>query len=378
VKLLKRALILFFSFLILALLLLFFYPRKLANVVGTSNTFATISANYQRKAFYANNYHWMFYCNGSHLLYSTSSDGSGWSVPSVVRKGISSSGISVWCDGGSVHYVYASGIPGDPVVYRHGFISGSTIDWEDEQTAVLGVEAHEYYNGYCILDSYGYPWAAYIEDYGSYRSSYVVRATSANGSSWSTPTRISEPSISIPRTSILPLSDGKVYAIYATTNEVNGRLWNGTEWGTQENIAETNVLQGYGYSVISHNDNVYLVLLEDGTYNLIYFKWASDTSWHGETILERNQSSVSLPVLSVDKLTGNLYCFWIYEGIIRMKTGVNDIWESSYSTPFGTTSSSPRGITCFYQAWDDKIGVAWLEQLNEVYRIRYRFLTLPY
>lgn len=376
-KLLQTALVLFLSFLILALLLLFFYPRNTTNLVGTSTTFATISANHQRKSFYANNYHWIFYGNGSHILYSTSSAGSGWSTSTVIREGISSSGISVWYDG-NVHYVYASGGPGSPVLYRRGSISGAMIEWENEQTAAPGVETREYYNGYCVIDSNGYPWAAYVQNDGFYWSSFVVRATSPNGSSWSTPTKISESTIMVVRSTILPLNEGKVYAIYATTNGVKGRLWNSATWGTQENITETTLVQDYGYSTISYNDNVHVALLEDGTKNILHFKRTLATGWHGETIIEANQASISLPVLSVDKLTGNLYCFWICSNVLRMKKYVNDAWESSYHTPFGTTFHSLRGITCFYQTWDNKIGIAWLERLEVgTYSVRYRFLVLP-
>jgi len=374
-KLHKIALILFSSFLISALLLLFFYPRNLTNVVGTSTTFATISANHQRKTFYANGYHWIFHCNGSHILYSTSNDGSSWSTPFIVRKGISSSGICVWYDG-NIHTVYASGVPGTPVFYRRGSISGNTIEWEDEQTAVSGVEGHEYYNGYCITDSNGYPWAAYIENDGFYWSSSVVRATSTNGSSWNASSKISEPSINIPRTSILPLNDGKVYAIYATTNEVRGKLWNGTAWRNEENITMTKLAQDYGYSAISHNDDIHLALLENDTNNILHFKRTSATGWQDKVIIEAHQTFISFPVLSVDKLTGNLYCFWIYNNSLRMKKCVNDTWEGSSSDPFGTTFCSPRSITCFYQVWDQKIGIACLEDLNGTYRLRYKFLTI--
>lgn len=376
-RLRRIALIVFFLFLIVALLFLFFYPRNPLNVVGTSNTFATISANHQRKTFYANGYHWVFFCNGSYILYSTSSDGLSWSAPLVVRKdiSISSSGISIWYDG-NVHYVYASGVPNTPVLYRHGFLSGNTIEWDYEQTVVPGVEGHEYYNGYCIMGSDGYPWAAYTEFDGFYWGYCVVKASFTNGSFWGA-TRIFEPSIRVPRVCILPLNNGEVYAIHATINGVEGRLFNGTGWGALENIVGANLAQDYGYSAVSHNDDIYLVLLENGTNNVLYLKRTFATGWCAHVIIEANQTSISFPVLSVDKLSGNLYCFWVHENILRLKKCVNGTWESVSSSPFGTAFYSLEAVTCFYQAWDGKIGVAWLENLEvDVYRVRYGFLTL--
>jgi len=366
--------VVFFLFLIVVLLFVLFYPRNPLNVVGTSDDFATISANHQRKAFFANGYHWVFFCNGSDILYSTSSDGLRWSAPLVVREGISSSGLSVWYDG-NVHYVYASGVPNTPVLYRRGFLSGSTIEWDSEQTVVSGVEGHEYYNGYCIMGSDGYPWAAYIENDGFYWGYCVVKASSVNGSLWGA-TRLFEPTVGVPRVCILPLSNGALYAVHATVDGVWGRLFNGTVWGVLEDIVDTGLVQDYGYSAVSYDDDVCLVLLEKDTNNILYLKRTFATGWSAHVVIEANQTSISFPVLSVDKLTGNLYCFWVHENILRLKKCVNGTWESVSSSPFGTAFFSLEAVTCFYQAWDRKIGVAWLEHLKvDVYRVRYGFVV---
>jgi len=530
-----------------------------SNIVGTATTFATISANHQRKLFYASDYHWAFHCNDSHILYSTSSDGLTWNTPTVIREGISSSGISVWYDG-NVHYAYASAALGSPVVYRRGYIQDRRIEWEAEWTAASGVKGttyfltndeeglnmwamkaaakttsdttlsirtgthtngtyflfqpgqeiatpqgtslpvmctrkgwrtvdklnatilegtwkivvqlvnraetahtgriclrlwksseanisqttaitdwieskeiafsptiqeakkttliqisnmifkdeflfielgwkietpgsdgltglklfcnqesgvttvtYEYYNGYCVLDSNGYPWAAYFINDGYYWASCVAKAESLDGSTWSTPVRISESATSPWRTCILPLNNGKIFAIYAGTAEVKGRLWNGTTWGPEENITETSLSQDYGYSAISHNSDVHLAVLENATYNILHYRRSLETGWHSE-VLQTNQSSISLPVLSVDKSTGNLYCFWLHKNTLYVKKHVDGAWEDSNS--FCTTFDLPRGISCFYQAWDRKIGVAWVEKSNSLFKVRYRFLTL--
>jgi cytochrome c biogenesis protein CcdA len=544
---------------LLALLLL--RTESPSNTVGTATTVAAITANYQRKVFYANSYHWIFYCNGSHILYSTSQDGSTWNTPTAIREGISSSGISVLYEGGTyVYYAYASAAPSSPVVYRKGQITSDTINWENEQTAVLGVSGatyfltndqrstniwamnttkttnesdtttsiitgnhitgtyflfqpgqetaiplgtslpthctskgwrtkdelnttipegtwsivtrltnraetahsgriclrlwkspepnisqataitnwieteeitfssttsetqktiftqipevklnnefifielgwkvetpasdentglklvcneesavttvtYEYYNGYCSIDSNGYPWVAYFRNDGYYWESCVAKANSTDGKTWSTPDRISEPALTPWRTSILPLNDAKMIAIYATTSEVKARLWNGT-WGTEENVAAIALAQDYGYSAISHDNEVHIVLLQNATYNIIYFRRSSETGWLSQ-VIQTNQSATSFPVLTVDKSTGNLYCFWANKKTLYMKKCVNNTWEDSNT--FASASNSPRMISCSYQVWEKKIGVAWIEESNNLFKVMYRFLSL--
>src|SRR3990172_137973 len=150
-----------------------------AENIASSATAATVTASYQRKTFYANGYHWIFYSNGSQIFYTDSKDGASWKTPTFVRQGASSSGLSIWLDESlNVHYAYASGITGTPVVYRRGAIIDDEIEWQTEQTVVAGIANHEYYNGFCTLDSSGNPWVSYIQDNQGAHSSYAVKAAS--------------------------------------------------------------------------------------------------------------------------------------------------------------------------------------------------------
>jgi len=334
-------------------------------IAGFSNTAAAITANYQRKTFYANGYHWIFYSNGTHILYTNSRDGSNWNPPAVVRTGISSSGMSIWYDGNmSVSYAYASGIPGDPVVYRAGLVTNDEIRWGPEQTVSAGKNDHEYYNGFCTIDSLGNHWVSYIDDYNGNRSSYAVKAASKDGATWSDPVRIAEPIYMATywRTSLLPLNNGEVYAILASQIRVKGRLWNGNAWQEEETITTKGLQQDFGYSAISDNGDVHLVLLESQTYNILYFKRTSGQGWENSVSVQENQDASSLPILTMDKSTHRLYCFWVYNNIIYMKRTVNASWENQASTSFGTSFDTLRVISSFYYVWDGKIGVARLER----------------
>jgi len=381
---LKAIIIGFLSLLILILVIWVWTTNRGATptiIVGTSTESAgTLTTNFQRKTFYADGYHWVFYCNGSQILYTTSSDAQNWKAPTLVRAGGSSSGISIWYDE-NVHYAYAGGARGTPVLYRRGSIIGDRIQWEDERTVSEGFAEREYYNAYVTVDSHGYPWVSYLQidvkgvGVPEDRSAYVVKAISTDGSTWNNPFRISQPiTTTFWRTSILPFNNGRLYAIYATSIEVKGRLWNGSAWENEETITTTDLQQDYGYSAVSHNDNIHMVLLENQTNNILYFNRTSESGWSGGEIVQESQGPTSFPILTVDETNGNLYCFWIHNNVIYMKKCVGGAWESPPDTPFGTTFDSPMWVSSFYKVWNGKIGVAWLEGREKPFAVKYKFL----
>jgi len=232
--------------------------------------------------------------------------------------------------------------------------------------------SYRHYNGYCIKDYRGYPWAACIRSDGALWYAYAAKARGINGSDWEQPQTIFGPFVTTRRVSILPLEDGKVYAVCAGTDGVTGRLWNGTSWKDEEAITSASLVVNYGYSAVSQGDEVHLVLLEKSKHEILYFLRTDETRWQ-EEIVEKGLDHCSLPVICVDESNDNLYCFWIYDDMIWMKKKVNGIWKN-LSHPFGEDFGKLMGISCFYKVFDSVVGVAWLEQHNNFYEPNYRFL----
>jgi hypothetical protein len=370
------------SLLILAALVAYIWVTSTnpnAERIATSTTAATITASYQRKTFYTGGNHWVFYSDGFQISYTHSEDGVSWKTPTVIRDGASSSGLSVWLDKNlKVCYAYASGIGGYPVVYRTGSIAAGEIQWQPEQTVAAGIAGHEFYNGFCMVDGSGYPWVSYIEDYQGIHSAYVVKATSIDGTTWDNSTKIAEltSTPSFPRTSLLPLGNDEVYAIYPTETGIKGRLFSGKVWEHEEIIATVTLQQDFGYSAVSNGDNVHLTLLENQTHDILYFERTSQ-GWSQAVTLQGSQDSSSFPVLTVDETTHDLYCFWTYNNIIYLKEAVNGKWQTSLSTPFGQSFGPIRSVSSYYKVWDGKIGLAWVERPNvqvETFDLKYRFL----
>ena len=77
-----------------------------------------------------------------------------------------------------------------------------------------------------------------------------------------------------------------------------------------------------------------------------------------------------------DQTNGNLYCFWNHENAVTMKKLVDGVWEDSTAKPFGASPNKLRALSCFYQVWDGKIGVAILEQPNDNFELKYNIVDI--
>lgn len=110
------------------------------STVGTTSTRNSIQYPYQRKTFYANGLFWVFYSDGSNLVYRTSSDGSSWSAATTVRTGCDYGYyFSVWFDWTYVHYTCGRGRTGEALFYRRGTPDAEgTITWSTASEEVAG------------------------------------------------------------------------------------------------------------------------------------------------------------------------------------------------------------------------------------------------
>src|SRR2546428_7038498 len=113
------------------------------SIVGSSTTQYATAYSFQRKVFYQGGYYWVFYLNGTSLVYRNSPDGIRWSAAYSMPSGwpyvdpygsspsVINSGPSVIVATG---YTNNTNVPlGQPrtaaVYYANGTIAGSTINW---------------------------------------------------------------------------------------------------------------------------------------------------------------------------------------------------------------------------------------------------------
>jgi len=337
--------------------------------IDFSNTYSTVSAIYQRKTFYDNGTCWLFYCNGTALMYTTSSDGVSWRPSVLVSSLPSASAMSIWHEDGEVHYALASGVSGDPAICRKGKIVGNEIAWEEPQIAIQAGAGYEYYNGYCTIDGEGHPWVSCLSSYGE---QWTVKVSEGNseGDLWNPPEELYDPSPFPQRTSILPLAGARIYALSVDEMKVEGRLWNGTAWEHVETITNQPPSQDFGYSAVSLNGEVHFVLLQNQTNDVLHYKRYTNGTWE-TTVIASAQGILSFPVLSADPLKNVLYCAWIKDNTIQLEKRENESWQK-ISIP-NLALTSPRALSCFYTVTDGKLGLAileWVEQ-KQLFQLRY-------
>jgi len=375
--------------LIVSLILILQIQEVKANpsLVGTSTNNAATYRSFQRKGFFANGRFWVFYVEGSNMVYRTSTDGVTWSSSNTIKSTNCGDEFSIWFNGTYVHYAHTPPASGSGLFYRRGTPnSNGTITWSaNEQTVIAGVSGVTLYYPFVSVDSSNYPWIAYNRLESGTRYPYITKS-STNDGTWSTPSgfpyQLSTTAAGNWVGSVVPLTNQKVYAVYAYSYTSGyGKLWNGTSWGNEE-ASMSDIEDSRWHSVVSIDDDVHLVFRHDVSYDLIY-RWRNGTSgtWNNEeTVQELTGAQVSPPVLSKDLSTNNLYMFWMgapTTNHIYYKKRVNGVWDQNPTDWLDESADSLTGndlFTSFYQVYDNVIGLVYMTKTSSPYQIRFAFL----
>jgi hypothetical protein len=366
------------------------FTTVLGATVGTTTNYYGITHPFQRKSFYANGRFWVFYSDGSNMVYRTSTGGSTWSSATTVRAATYGYRFSVWFDGIYLHYAYASS---SSIYYRRGTPnSDGTITWSAAEQTVSTT-----YNNANLpmvsVDSNGYVWIGYSEYAGTDYYPYVIKSGNNDGTWGTTPSpfpyQLSTTSGGW-RVSVIPLTSGKMLAVYAYTSAiVKAKRWTGSAWDTE--VATTSAAYaGNYYSAVAQGDDVHLTFLKDTVYDILYVKYTYSTNSFGtETTLQASATSDSAPVLSIDTATNDLYVF-----AATKTTGTpsgwtaNHIYYKKYTASSGTWGSwvdwineetevltSSSYLTCFYNAYS-KIGLLYITKTSSPYNVKFAYMSL--
>lgn len=369
--------------------------------VGTTTKYA-VDFSFQRKSFYAYGRFWIFYYNGTNMVFRSSIDGTTWSPHIDVKATTSSQTFSIWFDDIYVHYALAPGSTGDGLIYCRGRPSSDgTITWSTSHVAIAGVSGITLSKPFISEDSEGYPWISYNKGDGSIEYPYVTKSSTGDGA-WTTasdfPYQLSTASSPNYASTIVPLTRGKTYAVYATIYEVvKGRLWDGV-WGSEESASTSKIKNHNAHSVVANGDNVYLLFPKDTsdpvTYDMnaypdmISVKRTYDSGWGAENTLA-SVTRNSVPILTINGTT-NLIVFWgdlnkphIINHIYYMKCLLsNDTWESEPTDWVDETKdglpyqllTGPQHFEGYYRSYSGVMGVTYLKNDNSPYTIHFIYL----
>lgn len=363
-------------------LLLVFTPHNIPKVyamatVGTTTTSDATSYNMQRKVWYASGLYWVFYSDGTNMVYSTSSTGDfgTWSSPSTIRASVLGKYFSTWFNDTHFFYVYSGLLDG--LYFRCGTLeSDGAITWvQDEQTILVslleGVPT-------IVTDSSGYPYVSYETSAGY---PYVAKS-SKNDGTWTNatgfPYQLNTTSSGAWRIILVPLTQQKVYAVYGRGggNPLNGRLWNGTDWESEDTVSTSNFNHAAFMSGVNEGDNIHLCFLNTPhPYDLMYVHYDGST-WASEEVVEADITSFAC--LAINPSNSYIYNFegdgdWLY---IRINN--NGTWGSRVRYVYDPDQVM-YSISCAYSVTDGKLPCIWtLETPNVVngYSVKFDFLPL--
>jgi len=263
--------------------------------------------------------------------------------------------------------------------------NNGTITWDAEQTVLAGVASSYAWLVSIALDSNGYPWISYSYGEPVDVHKFYVTKSSTNDGTWSTEAGFPYEFVSttlFPVGLVVPLTSGKMYAMYVLPGSVNpayGRLYNGG-WSAQETCTDTTAYSGAPpRALLSIGDDVHLIysaipggLGRHAIRNFGTGLWSASVVCANYNI--DNQSCVR-PVLIENN--NNIWAFW---------RGVTTLYHVFYSVYNGDTWSAPvdfvdesadqwpdnNAFTVSYNAYDDMICMMYLTKASTPYNIVFR------
>lgn len=325
-------------------------------ITGTSTSEVATSYGFQRKSFYQHAKYWLFYSNGSDIVYRTCTFliTPVWSSETIIRTGTTGYRFSVWANGS--HVAYADGYGAD-LSYRLGETNSTGgITWCDlEQT----VSSDFAYTPSIALDSNGYPWITYKTPYNGHVN--VTKSAWKNGT-WSTdtgfPVQISQGTANANfRQMILPLDGGTMYVLYGATSRINGSLYDGANWGSPEYISSSSMMLNSFSAVVDSSYNIHLSFLRSTTYDVTYLK-RTGSNWGSEVELDADETTSSYTVMSVNQTNDDLFVFWENSDYIYYVYYDGSSWSDTVTWITDTTVQSAT-LTCFYNVTSNRLAIFW-------------------
>jgi hypothetical protein len=354
------------------------------SLVGTSTTSTATLGPYQRKIFYAEGLFWVFYSNGTDLVYKTSNDGINWSSEAVIRACPYGYKFSCVFDGTYLHYVVGAAVDWN-LYYRRGIPnSDGSITWSaSEQTVFVGSSGNYHREPTITVDSLGYVWLGTDQVLAGSFYPWAWKNANKDGT-WANapgfPYRLNASS-SDWRTTVVPLTSGKVYFIYVSTYSpyICGRLYDGS-WQPEEANFTQYLPEADGpdnHSVVADGDTVYFAYIRRTTYQIRLCK--RTTTWQAEQLIQDGVDEYCGAVLCIS--APNLYCFWgLSDNHIYYKKCINGVWDATPTDWLHETVdhltpnyAGTNVITSFYQSAGIKIGIAYLTRTSSPYKVKFAY-----
>lgn len=342
-----------------------------STLINTSASNTALDTTQQRKLFYAQGRYWLFYFNNTNIVYTSSTDGTTWTLSTSWRVAASAGNdFSVWENETHAFYVIRDG---NNLNYSRGSISsGGTISFDAESVAV-------YTNGMQVrpviaVDTAGYAWITYVAiNDTSYWVPYITKNANANSSTWANDTGFpyqhpvgsyNGGNSSNWAVGIIPMTSSKVMAMYASYGlNFNTQKWNGTTWASVVTVGAgppTTAPAASVFSASANGDTIHLAKKRygGGFTGGTFYHYYNGTNWGSEWQLD-NSSSFP-PQLTYSPITNLAYIFYA-NGTqnITYATTNGTIFTRNFTILEADPLSSNEDMTAMYQEENGIVPIVW-------------------
>jgi hypothetical protein len=285
---------------------------------------------------------------------------------------VTDSDFSVYTDGSNVYYARYNetvfqATCGRNVQFRTGNLVGAsgTINWQPEQTALKAGSAFTYENEEIILDSNGQAWIGLLSNSrgtcggDGTELPQIIHSSGTNYASWTTPTTLSTAHSNNWHVALASLGAGEIYAAYWLANtDLHGKLYNGSNWGADEQISSTTTQNDVNAWLFNSGTNLYAIYFDNApeTFNFASRSssgtWTTNTIGVGESRTGKSFSSsyYSFPdAASYDPTHNKFYLFWMNATNQRIDewAGSGNSWTKTTKLISTTAVPYPDSITSF-------------------------------
>jgi hypothetical protein len=206
----------------------FLFPSTLQTsseprLVARPGTPDSILLSSQSKTFYANGQYWLFYDNGSSVLYTKTRDATSWSSPSVIGMGVSSgSGFALYYSSGVLSYVCVSS---DGLTFSNGTLGSSGVFiFTNYEVRLAGSPLYERSIPSLAADTQGRFWSAWASGPNKVT---VERSLDTLGDSWMNMGNFTFPAGYVNLLQIISLGANGMYLLVQLENntDIGSTFW---------------------------------------------------------------------------------------------------------------------------------------------------------
>jgi hypothetical protein len=336
----------------------------MASTVAISAATNPIGEGRQRHAFYHAGRHWVFYCDGSAILWKSSTDAITWSAAQdallPAEAGTMNNGgkFSIWLSKaqGLVHIVACCGSYNNALYYRAGTPNADgTITWVAAWNPVVPAVASVcYIYPHIITDSGNYAWVTYLHHPSTVGREPAVSKSGNHNGTWGTtpagfPWKSEAPSSSNWRSVLVPMLSGKV-ALFRCCN-MEDYIWNGAAWSSIETVGGH--AGNTSMPAIADGDDLYCILVAANTEYTVR-PWATGI-WSAGTLITLDSVYGSV---AIDPDTHDIYYVYLAAGTAHPSYMIysSGVWTAGVEFE----AESGAYIQTFYNPYDSVLGAVWM------------------